>query len=81
MIISAQEAKEKLEHINKTDTSILDEIMNRIEKAINRHDNYIYYNGYLPQYVIKQLIELGYIVGDEEKGDRPFDSNYRKISF
>lgn len=79
--ISAQEARNLLEAKNKEYDEKIDDIMELIHKAIDRHDNYCYVTGYIPEYVINQLVGLGYNIGPIEKGDRPFDSDYRKISF
>lgn len=80
-IISALEARRLLDIKNKEYDNKIISIMELIYKAIDRHDNYCYVTEYIPNYVIDQLVDLGYKIGSIEKGDRPFDSDYRKISF
>jgi hypothetical protein len=80
-IFSASTAREKLNKVLENDDKELIEIMEKIEGAINRKQNYTYVSASIGNHTIKKLQNLGYTIGDILKGDRPFDPDTRKISW
>lgn len=80
-ILSASEAREKLNKVIENDERELDEIMGKIDAAINRKQDYVYISTNIEQHTIQKLAQLGYHIGDIIKGDRPFDPDTRKISW
>lgn len=80
-IFTAAKAREKLNKVFEEDDSELITIMEKIDAAIKRKQNYVYISSLIGNHTIKKLQILGYSVGDIIKGDRPFDSDTRKISW
>ena len=80
-ILSAHEAREKLNKVLENDEKELGEIMDKIEAAINRKQNYVNVSANIGQHTISKLQVLGYRVSDIIKGDRPFDPDTREISW
>lgn len=80
-IISASQARAKLNKIIEEDNTELEEIMTKIEAAINRKQDYTYISATVKEYTLNKLRELGFRIGDIIKGDRPFDPDIRKISW
>ena len=80
-IFSASAAREKLNKVIENDERELDEIMGKIDAAINRKQDYVYISANIEQHTIQKLAQLGYHIGDIIKGDRPFDPDTRKISW
>lgn len=80
-VLSASEARAKLNKVIENDERELDEIMGKIDAAINRKQDYIYVSANIEQHTMQKLTQLGYHIGDIIKGDRPFDPDTRKISW
>jgi chromosome segregation ATPase len=80
-ILSANEAREKLNKVIENDERELEEIMGKIEVAINRKQDYVYVSANIEQHTISKLQVLGYHISDIIKGDRPFDPDTIKISW
>jgi len=80
-VLSASEARAKLNKVIENDEKELDEIMGKIDAAINRKQDYIYVSANIEQHTMQKLTQLGYHIGDIIKGDRPFDPDTRKISW
>ena len=80
-VLYASEARAKLNKIIENDNRELDEIMGKIDAAINRKQDYIYVSANIEQHTISKLQLLGYHISDIIKGDRPFDPDTRKISW
>lgn len=80
-VLSASEAREKLNKVIENDERELDEIMSKIDSAINRKQDYVYISANIEQHTIQKLTQLGYHISDIIKGDRPFDPDTRKISW
>ena len=80
-IVSASEAREKLNKVFEEDDSELITIMEKIDAAIKRKQNNIYTSASIGNHTIKKLQSLGYSISDVIKGDRPFDADTRKISW
>ena len=80
-ILSASEARAKLNKVIENDERELDEIMGKIDAAINRKQDYVYISANIEQHTMQKLSQLGYHIGDIIKGDRPFDPDTRKISW
>lgn len=80
-VLSASEARAKLNKVIENDERELDEIMGKIDAAINRKQDYIYVSANIEQHTMQKLTQLGYHISDIIKGDRPFDPDTRKISW
>lgn len=80
-VLSASEARAKLNKVIENDERELDEIMGKIDAAINRKQDYIYVSANIEQHTMSKLQVLGYHISDIIKGDRPFDPDTRKISW
>jgi len=80
-ILSASQAREKLNKVIEEDNKELEDIMEKIDAAINRKQDYVHISSTVKTYTLGKLQQLGYRVGDIEKGDRPFDPDTRKISW
>lgn len=80
-VLSASEARAKLNKVIENDERELDEIMGKIDAAINRKQDYIYVSANIEQHTIQKLTQLGYHISDIIKGDRAFDPDTRKISW
>jgi len=80
-ILSANEAREKLNKVLENDEKELEEIMGKIEVAINRKLDYIFISSTTQKHTLQKLAQLGYHIGDIIKGDRPFDPDTIKISW
>lgn len=80
-VLSASEARAKLNKVIENDERELDEIMGKIDAAINRKQDYIHVSANIEQHTIQKLTQLGYHISDIIKGDRPFDPDTRKISW
>ena len=80
-VLSASEARAKLNKVIENDERELDEIMGKIDVAITRKQDYTYVSANIEQYTIQKLTQLGYHISDIIKGDRPFDPDTRKISW
>lgn len=80
-VFSASEARAKLNKVIENDERELDEIMGKIDAAINRKQDYVYVSAIIDQHTIQKLAQLGYHISDIIKGDRPFDPDNRKISW
>ena len=80
-VLSASEARAKLNKVIEEDDTELEEIMTKIEAAINRKQDYTYVSANIKQYTMSKLQVLGYRISDLIKGDRPFDPDTRKISW
>ena len=80
-ILSASEARAKLNKVIENDERELNEIMGKIDAAINRKQDYIHVSANIEQHTISKLQVLGYHISDIIKGDRPFDPDTRKISW
>ena len=80
-VLSASEARAKLNKVIENDERELDEIMGKIDAAINRKQDYVYISANIEQHTMQKLSQLGYHIGDIIKGDRPFDPDTRKISW
>lgn len=80
-IMSASQARAKLNKVIEEDDTELEEIMTKIEAAINRKQDYTYVSANIKQYTMSKLQVLGYRISDIIKGDRPFDPDTRKISW
>ena len=79
--MSASQARAKLNKVIEEDNTELEEIMTKIEAAINRKQDYTYISANIKQYTMSKLQVLGYRISDIIKGDRPFDPDTRKISW
>jgi hypothetical protein len=80
-VLSASEARTKLNKVIENDERELDEIMGKIDAAINQKKDYVYISANIEQHTIQKLAQLGYHISDIIKGDRPFDPDNRKISW
>jgi len=80
-VLSASEARTKLNKVIENDERELDEIMGKIDAAINRKQDYIHVSANIEQHTMQKLTQLGYHISDIIKGDRPFDPDTRKISW
>ena len=80
-VLSASEARAKLNKVIENDERELDEIMVKIDAAINRKQDYVYISANIEQHTIQKLAQLGYHISDIIKGDRPFYPDTRKISW
>lgn len=80
-VLSASEARAKLNKVIENDERELDEIMGKIDAAINRKQDYIHVSANIEQHTMQKLTQLGYHISDIIKGDRPFDPDTRKISW
>ena len=80
-VLSASEARAKLNKVIENDEIELDEIMGKIDAAINRKQDYVYVSANIEQHTMQKLTQLGYHISDIIKGDRPFDPDTRKISW
>lgn len=80
-VLSASEARAKLNNVIENDERELDEIMGKIDAAINRKQDYVYISANIEQHTMQKLTQLGYHISDIIKGDRPFDPDNRKISW
>ena len=80
-VLSASEARAKLNKVIENDERELDEIMSKIDAAINRKQDYVYISANIEQHTMQKLTQLGYHISDIIKGDRPFDPDTRKISW
>jgi len=80
-VLYASEARAKLNKVIENDERELDEIMGKIDAAINRKQDYIYVSANIEQHTMQKLTQLGYHISDVIKGDRPFDTDNRKISW
>ena len=80
-VLSASEARAKLNKVIENDERELDEIMVKIDAAINRKQDYVYISANIEQHTMQKLTQLGYHISDIIKGDRPFDPDTRKISW
>ena len=80
-VLSASEARAKLNKVIENDERELDEIMGKIDAAINRKQDYIYVSANIEQHTMQKLTQLEYHISDIIKGDRPFDPDTRKISW
>ena len=80
-VFSASEARAKLNKVIENNERELDEIMVKIDAAINRKQDYVYISAKIEQHTIQKLTALGYHISDIIKGDRPFDPDTRKISW
>lgn len=80
-LMTADEARELLKLAQEQDNKEVEEILNKLHKAITeRTENYVYITLPIKDYTIKKLELLGYKVGNIEGGDR-FEPLTRKISF
>ena len=80
-IMSASQARAKLNKVIEEDDTELEEIMTKIEAAINRKQDYTYISANVKEYTLNKLRELGFGIGNIIKGDRPFDPDTRKINW
>lgn len=80
-VLSASEARAKLNKVIENDERELDEIMGKIDAAINRKQDYIHVSANIEQHTMQKLTQLGYRISDIIKGDRQFDQDTRKISW
>lgn len=80
-VLSASEARAKLNKVIENDERELDEIMGKIDAAINRKQDYVHVSANIEQHTMQKLTQLGYHISDIIKGDRPFDPDTRKISW
>lgn len=80
-ILSASEARAKLNKFIEEDNTELEEIMGKIDAAINRKQDYTYISATVKEYTLNKFRELGYHISDIVPGDRPFDTDTRKISW